>query len=455
MRARLARPRRIARGRLVAPVAAAAAVALVGGMVVAAPDAPTVRDDIQTVAVAGPTFNAGAEFSFNAGTLVEASQSAGFVVEDVTGLPEGLEYDGNGGISGTVTTPGVYTFQVTGRGLTGPVTIPVTVTVNNEDGTAPAGASGAAAAAVDGTFGGQAQAAGQITTGSDGTDAILGAVAGIVSSLGGDAGSVTELAAGSTGQGGAAQEGTDGPATPTGPLGSAGNGEFGLGSLSNGGPENDGPDQEPPATETPSDGSLGTPGSSATADGTVAGETTGAVDTQSLGPLAPLGSLIDSDTQTGSTTGDQTGTETATTGSSLLGSTTEGETGTGTELVTAADLTGGGEITVPGSSFPVDTGSLGALAPGLALTGAALLGIAGLSMALNGGSSTPGSTAILPALPGSTTTGGTTTGGSSDNGNGGSSGSVAPTVAAGAPTVAAGAPNRVQAPGPTVANGRG
>ena len=35
MRARLARPRRIVRGRLVAPVAAAAAVALVGGVVVA------------------------------------------------------------------------------------------------------------------------------------------------------------------------------------------------------------------------------------------------------------------------------------------------------------------------------------------------------------------------------------------------------------------------------------
>ena len=77
MRARLARPRRIVRGRLVAPVAAAAAVALVGGVVVAAPDAPTVRGDVQTVAVAGPSFNAGASFSYNLEGLVGASQSAG------------------------------------------------------------------------------------------------------------------------------------------------------------------------------------------------------------------------------------------------------------------------------------------------------------------------------------------------------------------------------------------
>ena len=51
---------------------------------------------------------------------------------------------------------------------------------------------------------------------------------------------------------------------------------------------------------------------------------------------------------------------------------------------------------------------------------------------------------VLPALPG------TSTGGSSNGGDtgGGSLGSTAPTVAAGAPTT-------VQAPGPTVANGRG
>ena len=88
---------------------------------------------------------------------------------------------------------------------------------------------------------------------------------------------------------------------------------------------------------------------------------------------------------------------------------------------------------MPGSS--IDTGSLGNLAPGLAFTGIALLGLAGLGLALGGGSSTPGSTALLPALPGSST-------------NGGSAGSTAPTVAAGAPST-------VQAPGPTVANGRG
>lgn len=438
MRARLARPRRIVRGRLVAPVAAAAAVALVGGVVVATPDAPTVRSEIQTVAVAGPSVNAGAAFSFNAGAVAQASQSAGFVVEDVTGLPEGLQYDGNGGISGTVTTPGVYTVQVTGRGLGGVVTIPVTITVNNADGTAPTGGvSGEATAAVNGSLGGEAQADAQLTTGSDGTDAILGAVAGIVSALGGDAGSVTELATGSTGQGGVTPDGDT--QVPTGPLGSAANGELGLGSLSNGSPQTPGtPDSETPGTETPGtetpgtetpSGSLGTPGS--TAGGEVTGDATGGLDTQSLGPLAPLGSLIDTEAGTGSTTDGDTGT---------TGSTTTGGTQTGAELVTAADLTGGGEITVPGSSFPGDTGSLGALAPSLALTGAALLGIAGLSLALNGGSSIPGSTAILPALPGSTTTGATT--------NGGSSGSVAPTVAAGAPST-------VQAPGPTVANGRG
>lgn len=430
MRARLARPRRIVRGRLVAPVAAAAAVALVGGVVVAAPDAPTVRGDVQTVAVAGPSFNAEASFSYNLEGLVGASQSAGFVIEDVTGLPEGLEYDGNGGISGTVTTPGVYTVQVVGQGLGGRISIPVTLTVNNADGSAPegveAGASGGSTAAVEGSLGGQAEAGGQVTTGSDGTDAILGAVAGIVSALGGDAGSVTELAAGSTGQGGATPVNPDAPEGPTGPLGSAANGELGLGSLSNGGPET--PETDTPDTDAPATGSLGLPGSSATAEG----EATGGIDTSSLGPLAPLGSLIDAGTETGST---------ADGGTQPTGSTTTGGTTTGGELTTAAELTGGGEITIPGSSFPADTGSLGALAPGLALTGAAMLGLAGLTLALNGGSSTPGSTAILPALPGSSTTTGATT-------NGGSSGSTAPTVAAGAPRT-------VQAPGPTVANGRG
>ncbi|KAA0919012.1 hypothetical protein [Dietzia sp. ANT_WB102] len=441
MRARLARPRRIARGRLVAPVAAAAAVALVGGVVVATPDAPTVRSEIQTVAVAGPSFNAGAEFSFDAGTLVQSSQSAGFVVEDVTGLPDGLTYDGNGGVSGTVTTPGVYTIQVTGRGIGGVITIPVTLTVNNTDGSAPSGATGDATLGVDGEAraGGEAKAGGQLTTGSDGTDAILGAVSSIVTALGGDAGSAAEFAAGSTGQGGVTPEDQDSPAAPTGPLGSVTNGELGLGSLSNGAPET--PDvldtENPSNPDNPDNGSLGTTGS--TGGGEATGEATGGLDTQSLGPLAPLGSLIDSEAQTGSTPGGDTGT---------TGSTTTGGTQTGVETGAGGDLTGGGEITVPGSSFPADTGSLGALAPGLALTGAALLGIAGLSLALNGGSSMPGSTAILPALPGSTTTGGTTTGGSSDTGNGGSSGSVAPTVAAGAPST-------VQAPGPTVANGRG
>ena len=65
MRARLARPRRIVRGRLVAPVAAAAAVALVGGVVVATPDTPTVREDVQTVATVIPGMQVGQEFSYN------------------------------------------------------------------------------------------------------------------------------------------------------------------------------------------------------------------------------------------------------------------------------------------------------------------------------------------------------------------------------------------------------
>ncbi|MCT2275437.1 hypothetical protein [Dietzia cinnamea] len=432
MRARLARPRRIVRGRLVAPVAAAAAVALVGGVVVAAPDAPTVNGDVQTVAGSSSSaspltvtgFTAGgAEFSFDIQDLASGVY-AGIEITEVVGLPEGLTY-ADGAISGTPAVGGTHHLTVIGNVNGAPVSIPATLVVNNTDGTAPTGASGGSTAAVEGSLGGQAEAGGQVTTGSDGTDAILGAVAGIVSALGGDAGSVTELATGSTGQGGTTPVNPDGPENPTGPLGSLAGGELGLGSLSNGAPE--APETDAPDVEAPAPGSVGLPGSSATAEG----EATGGIDTSSLGPLAPLGSLIDAGTETGSTTDG---------GTQPAGSTTTGGTTTGGELTTAAELTGGGEITVPGSSFPADTGSLGALAPGLALTGAAMLGLAGLTLALNGGSSTPGSTAILPALPGSTTTGATT--------NGGSSGSTAPTVAAGAPRT-------VQAPGPTVANGRG
>ncbi|MBS7548821.1 hypothetical protein KHA85_12195 [Dietzia sp. Marseille-Q0999] len=404
-----------------------------GGVVVAAPDAPTVRGDVQTVAgssssaspliVSGFTAG-GAEFSFDIQELASGVY-AGIEIENVVGLPEGLTY-ADGAISGQAAVGGTYELTVIGKVNGAPVSIPATLVVNNADGTAPTGASGGSTAAVEGSLGGgQVEAGGQVTTGSDGTDAILGAVAGIVSALGGDAGSVTELATGSTGQGGVTPENPGAPEGPTGPLGSAANGELGLGSLSNGAPET--PGTETPDAETPAPGSLGLPGSSATAEG----EATGGIDTSSLGPLAPLGSLIDAGTETGST---------ADGGTQPTGSTTTGGTTTGGELTTAAELTGGGEITIPGSSFPADTGSLGALAPGLALTGAAMLGLAGLTMALNGGSSTPGSTAILPALPGSTTTGATT--------NGGSSGSTAPTVAAGAPRT-------VQAPGPTVANGRG
>ncbi|KZO58286.1 MULTISPECIES: hypothetical protein [Dietzia] len=437
MRARLARPRRIARGRLVAPVAAAAAVALVGGVVVAAPDAPTVGGDVQTVAGSSSSaspltvtgFTVGnAEFSFDIQSLASGVY-AGIEITEVEGLPEDLTY-ADGTISGTPAVGGTHHITVIGKVNGAPVSIPATLVVNNADGTAPTGASGGSTAAVEGSLGGQAEAGGQVTTGSDGTDAILGAVAGVVSALGGDAGSVTELATGSTGQGGTTPVNPNGPENPTGPLGSLAGGELGLGSTG-ATPQNPGQPGAPgqPENPAPETGSLGLPGSSAT--GEVTGGANGGLDTQSLGPLAPLGSLIDAGTETGSTTDG---------GTQPAGSTTTGGTTTGGELTTAAELTGGGEITVPGSSFPADTGSLGALAPGLALTGAAMLGLAGLTLALNGGSSAPGSTAILPALPGSTTTGATT--------NGGSSGSTAPTVAAGAPRT-------VQAPGPTVANGRG
>lgn len=422
MRARLARPRRIVRGRLVAPVAAAAAVALVAGVVVSTPDAPTVRGDVQTVAgssapLTAGGFTAGADFSFDLQGLVGANAPAGTVITDVTGLPAGLGY-ANGAISGKAAASGVHNITVNGTVAGQPVSLPVTLVINNADGSAPAGAEGGSTAAVEGSLGGEAQAGGQITTGSAGTDAILGAVVSIVTSVGGDA--AADLVTGSLGGGTPDGNPTE---NPTGPFGSDANGQLNLGSLGGGTPDTDLPNTDLPGTTTPDTGSLGLPGSTGTAGGDVTGDATGGFDTQSLGPLAPLGSLID----TGGQAGGQTG------------STTEGETTTGADLT--GDLTGGGQITIPGSTTAADTGSLGNLAPGLALTGAALLGLAGLSLVLGGGSSTPGSTALLPALPGSTSTGGGTNGG-------GSTGSTAPTVAAGAPST-------VQAPGPTVANGRG
>ncbi|EYT59895.1 hypothetical protein H483_0113745 [Dietzia sp. UCD-THP] len=401
MRARLARPRRIVRGRLVAPVAAAAAVALVGGVVVATPDAPTVRGDVQTVAVSAPAFNAGASYSFDLQGLVGAGEWSGIVITEVTGLPEGLTY-ADGVISGTAAAAGVYTVTVVGTLGGQAVSIPVTLTVNNPDGTAPIGAEAGPAAAVEGSLGGEAQAGGQITTGSAGTDAILGAVVSIVTSLGGE--SAGEMVTGSLGTGGTTP---DAPGqTPAAPLGSDANGQLDLGSLAGGTPGDD---------TTPDAGSpLGSAGN---AGGQAGGEVTGGIDTESLGPL---GSLLDTGGQTGSTT--------------------EGETTTGGDLTVGGGLNTVGQVEVPGSSSPVDSGSLGALAPGLAFTGIALLGLAGLGLALGGGSSAPGTSSLLPALPG------TSTGGSSNGG--GSAGSTVPTVAAGAPST-------VQAPGPTVANGRG
>ncbi|MBB0969639.1 hypothetical protein G6016_11865 [Dietzia aerolata] len=379
MRARLARPRRIVRGRLVAPVAAAAAVALVGGVVVATPDAPTVREDVRTVAVTIPGFQVDAQYSYDLNGIAWSGSMAGLEVTGVDELPDGLTYE-NGVISGTPTKSGVFDLTVKGTMNGEAVELPVQLAVFNADGTAPAGFNAGSSGAVQGSLGGEAQAEGQIVTGSEGADAILGAVSSIVVALGGDAGSVGDLVTGSTG-------GT-----------------------------------ETPDNESPAPGSLG---SSTTGEAT--GEAGGELNTESLGPL---GSLID------------TGTET--------------ETNTGSGSNTEAETAGGGEVSVPGSSVPGSsttgtTGSLGNLAPGLALTGAALLGLAGLSIVLNGGSSTPGATSSLPSLPGSSTTtegGSSGSNGSSGNRPGGSSGSVAPTVAAGSP-------ERAQAPGPTVANGRG
>lgn len=425
MRARLARPRHLLRGRLVAPVAVAAAAALVGGVVVATPDAPTVRSEVQSVANEVEAGKAGAEFSFDLAEFFVGGEWDGIEIteiKEVTGLPDGLEHSG-GVISGTA-AQGSYNIHVTGQDGT---VVPVTLVVDGEDGSAPAGVEGGSTGAIQGSLGGEAQAGGeaeaggqagaggeagaggqaeaggQITTGSDGTDAILGAVVGIVTSLGGDSGSAAELVTGSTGGGDVTPENLDAPDTPASPLGSLATGQVDMGSLGGGNvtPENPDSPDAPSGSETPGSDSTVTGETGGEVDAEVGaevgGDATAGVDTQSAGPL---GSLVGSPT-----------TET--------GSTGEGET------------TGGGEVTVPGSSTSASTGSLGGLAPGLAITGAALLGLAGLSLVLNGGSSTPGSTAMLPALPGSS-----------------GSTSVKPTVAAGAP-----APTK--APGPTVANGRG
>ncbi|HJC30348.1 MAG TPA: hypothetical protein H9759_13275 [Candidatus Dietzia intestinipullorum] len=340
MRARLARPRKFTRGRLVAPVAAAAAVALVGGVVVAAPDTLTVDGDVRTASLAESSGEAGAEaglvsFSFDLAAYVDSEFDEGAEIVNVADLPGGLNWDNAGTISGSI-APGEYSFNLTVAvdGQEGTSTVPFTV--EQSAGSSTIG---------EGSLGGEAQAEGQVTTGSTGADAILGAVAEIAAAFGSDAGSVTDLATGSTGD---VETGNE---TPDSPLGSLATGELDMGSLGG-------------------------------------GETEGEIETG--------------------------------------GELTTGSTGGG-------ETTGGGEITVPGSSTTTETGSLGEVAPGLALSGAALLGLAGLSLVLSTGSSTSGSTAPLPSLPGSS----------------GSSGSVAPTVAAGSP-----APT-TKAPGPEVANGRG
>lgn len=447
MRVRLARPRRAARGRLVAPVAAAAAVALVGGVVVAAPDAPTSRDDVQAVSLsANAGFNAGVEQSLDIEALAATGSHAGLEVTGVTGLPDGMVYHEDSGIiTGAAEAAGIYTVEVSGTLNGMPVTVPVTVTVNEKDGTPPAGAQAGSAVDLQGSLGGEAHAGGQITTGSAGADAVLGVVAGLVGSLTGDSGSTGQT----TPDNGEEQPGDEGqPGDEPGD-------------------DTDEPDTDDDQTTSGSlQGSTGTGQATGGADGTI--------DTQSLGPVlgAPLASLG----QTGST--GETATETPggtnegeTTSGSLIdvpGSTTTGDTTVGGETETTggslidvpgSTTTGGTngegngevEVTAPGST--IDSGSLGNLAPVLAVTGAGLLGLAGLSLLLNGGSSTPGSTSVLPVLPGSTTTGGNGSSGST-TGENGSSGSAtgAPTREV-TPTVAAGAP--APAPGPEVANGRG
>ena len=395
MRARLARPRRIVRGRLVAPVATAAAVALVAGVVVATPDAPTLRSDVQTVALQAPVGNVGAAVELDLNGFFAAGEWAGIVIAKVEGLPEGLTY-ADGKISGTAAASGVYPLKVSGTVGSVSKVVDVNLVVNNADGSAPAGAEGGSTAAIEGSLGGEAQAGGQITTGSDGADAILGAVVGIVGAFGGDGASVAELAAGSTGQGGADTDTPDNSDTPTGPLASLTDGELGLGSLSSGGPDDtDTPEGDTPGT--PGSDSLGLPGST----GGATGEATGGLNTESLGPLAPMGSLITGETTGETTTGSTTGTETG-----PLGSLTTGETTTGSDTgplgslsngdtTTGGEGTTGGQITVPGSTTTGDTGSLGKLAPGFAITGMTLLGLAGLTLLLSGGSSTPGSTATV------------------------------------------------------------
>jgi len=446
MRVRLARPRRAARGRLVAPVAAAAAVALVGGVVVAAPDAPTSRDDVQAVSLsANAGFNAGVEQSLDIEALAATGSHAGLEVTGVTGLPDGMVYEEDSGIiTGAAEAAGIYTVEVSGTLNGMPVTVPVTVTVNEQDGTPPAGAQAGSAVDLQGSLGGEAHAGGQITTGSAGADAVLGVVAGLVGSLTGDSGS--------TGQ-----------TTPD-------NGEEQPGDEGQPGDDTDDTDEPDTDDDQTTSGSL----QGSTGTGQATGGADGTIDTQSLGPVlgAPLASLG----QTGST--GETATETPggtnegeTTSGSLIdvpGSTTTGDTTVGGETETTggslidvpgSTTTGGTngegngevEVTAPGST--IDSGSLGNLAPVLAVTGAGLLGLAGLSLLLNGGSSTPGSTSVLPVLPGSTTTGGNGSSGST-TGENGSSGSAtgAPTREV-TPTVAAGAP--APAPGPEVANGRG
>src|SRR5699024_103871 len=117
MRARLARPRKFTRGRLVAPVAAAAAVALVGGVVVAAPDTPTVDGDVRTASLAESSGEAGAEaglvsFSFDLAAYVDSEFGEGAEIVDVDNLPEGLTWDNAGAISGSI-APGGYSFSLT------------------------------------------------------------------------------------------------------------------------------------------------------------------------------------------------------------------------------------------------------------------------------------------------------------------------------------------------------
>ena len=130
MRARLASPRRrgTARGRLIVPVAAAAAVALVGGVVVATPDTPVAREDVKTVASSAVTAETGGQFNIDVTGPVASTGSSAATVTGITGLPAGLTYDSaTGKITGKVEKEGTSHATVQASVNAGSAQLPVTI----------------------------------------------------------------------------------------------------------------------------------------------------------------------------------------------------------------------------------------------------------------------------------------------------------------------------------------